>query len=53
MERMAACKPDVVSIDGSIDLGEAIRRVGPDVAVQVSQGVERVAGVGRMDERRA
>lgn len=35
IERMAACKPDIVSIDGSVDLADAIRRCGPDVAVQV------------------
>lgn len=34
LERMAACKPDCLSIDGSVDLGDAIRRCGTDFAYQ-------------------
>lgn len=34
LERMAACKPDVVSVDQRVDLSDAIKRIGPDFAVQ-------------------
>jgi uroporphyrinogen decarboxylase len=34
LERMAACGPDVVSIDGSVDLADGIKRIGPGFAVQ-------------------
>lgn len=36
LERMAACGPDVISVDGSVDIAEAIQRVGPNFAIQVS-----------------
>lgn len=32
---MAACGPDIVSVDGSVDLNDAIKRVGPGFAFQV------------------
>ena len=35
LERMAACKPDVVSVDQRVDMADAIQRIGPDFAVQV------------------
>ena len=35
LERMAAAQPDVVSIDQRVDMRDAIRRIGPDFAVQV------------------
>lgn len=34
LERMAACRPDVLGIDASTDLGDAIRRCGTDFAYQ-------------------
>jgi uroporphyrinogen decarboxylase len=34
LERMAACKPDCLSIDGSVDLKDAISRCGTDFAYQ-------------------
>ncbi len=36
LERMAACQPDIMSIDQHVDLRDAIARIGPDFAVQVS-----------------
>lgn len=35
LERMADCKPDVVSVDQRVDMADAIRRIGPTFAVQV------------------
>lgn len=35
LERMAACQPDIMSIDQHVDLRDAIKRIGPDFAVQV------------------
>lgn len=35
LERMAGCKPDIVSIDQRVDLADAIKRIGPSFAVQV------------------
>ena len=35
LERMAACRPDVVSVDQRVDMADAIKRIGPDFAVQV------------------
>lgn len=35
LERMAACKPDIMSIDQHVDMRDAIQRIGPDFAVQV------------------
>ena len=35
LERMAACRPDVVSVDQRVDMADAIQRIGPDFAVQV------------------
>lgn len=32
---MAACKPDIMSIDQHVDMRDAIQRIGPDFAVQV------------------
>jgi uroporphyrinogen decarboxylase len=34
LERMAACKPDCLSIDGSVDLADAIKRCGTEFAYQ-------------------
>lgn len=34
LERMAACRPDVLAVDASTDLADAIRRCGPDFAYQ-------------------
>mmetsp|Transcript_20644 Transcript_20644/g.62195 ORF Transcript_20644/g.62195 Transcript_20644/m.62195 type:complete len:398 (-) Transcript_20644:399-1592(-) len=34
LERMAACGPDIVSIDGSVDLKDAITRCGKEFAYQ-------------------
>lgn len=36
LERMAACQPDIMSIDQHVDLRDAIQRIGPDFAVQVT-----------------
>lgn len=35
LERMAKCNVEVISIDGSVDMKDAIRRIGPNFAVQV------------------
>lgn len=35
LERMAACQPDIMSIDQHVDMRDAIARIGPDFAVQV------------------
>jgi hypothetical protein len=32
---MAACGPDIVSVDGSVDLTDAVKRIGPGYAFQV------------------
>lgn len=37
LERMAECKPDVVSVDQRVDMEDAIRRIGPSFAVQVCE----------------
>jgi uroporphyrinogen decarboxylase len=34
LERMAACGPDIVSVDGSVDLTDAVKRVGSGFAFQ-------------------
>lgn len=34
LERMAIPKPDVISVDQRVDMQDAIRRIGPDFAVQ-------------------
>ena len=34
LERMAAAKPDVISIDQRVAMEDAIRRIGPEFAVQ-------------------
>ncbi|KAK9904151.1 hypothetical protein WJX75_005475 [Coccomyxa subellipsoidea] len=34
LERMAACQPDIMSIDQHVDMRDAIARIGPDFAVQ-------------------
>lgn len=35
LERMAKCNVEVISVDGSVDMKDAIRRIGPNFAVQV------------------
>lgn len=35
LERMAACNPDIMSIDQHVDMRDAIQRIGPKFAVQV------------------
>ena len=35
LERMAKCNVEVISVDGSVDMKDAIRRIGPKFAVQV------------------
>jgi uroporphyrinogen-III decarboxylase len=35
LERMAACNPDIISIDQAVDMRDAIKRIGPSFAVQV------------------
>ena len=44
LERMALPRPDVISVDQRVDLQDAIRRIGPDFAVQV--GVLPASGWG-------
>jgi hypothetical protein len=39
MERMAACEPDIISVDQRVDMRDAIARIGPKCAVQVCQAV--------------
>ncbi|KAL3161462.1 Uroporphyrinogen decarboxylase 1, chloroplastic [Trebouxia sp. C0010 RCD-2024] len=34
LERMAKCNVEVISVDGSVDMKDAIRRIGPNFAVQ-------------------
>ncbi len=41
LERMAKCNVEVISIDGSVDMKDAIRRVGPNFAVQVCPDLGR------------
>lgn len=43
LERMAACNPDIISIDQSVDLVDGIKRVGSGFAIQVG-GAEGVGG---------
>ena len=38
LERMAKCNVEVISIDEKVDLQDAIRRIGPNFAVQVWSG---------------
>ena len=40
LERMAKCNVEVISIDGSVDMQDAIRRIGPKFAVQVSAFIQ-------------
>ena len=42
LERMAAAQPDVVSVDQRVDLRDAIKRIGPNFAVQVLCSVLRL-----------
>ncbi len=35
LERMAACHPDIISIDQSVDIVDGIKRVGTKFAIQV------------------
>ena len=35
LERMAACNPDCISIDQSVDMVDGIKRVGTNFAIQV------------------
>ena len=35
LERMTIPQPDVISVDQRVDLQDAIRRIGPEFAVQV------------------
>lgn len=37
LERMAACKPDVISFDYTVDMVDGINRIGKDFGVQVRQ----------------
>ena len=45
LERMAAAKPDVISIDQRVAMQDAIARIGPDFAVQVRMGLLKCAAV--------
>ena len=38
LERMTKCGTDIISVDQSVDLCDAIQRIGPNFAVQVSTG---------------
>lgn len=44
LERMAACKPDIMSIDQHVDMRDAIQRIGPDFAVQVRLSACSITG---------
>jgi uroporphyrinogen decarboxylase len=35
LERMAACNPDCISIDQSVDIVDGIKRIGKGFAIQV------------------
>ena len=37
LERMAQSGVDIISVDGSVDMQDAIKRIGPNFAVQVRQ----------------
>ncbi|KAK9829303.1 hypothetical protein WJX72_005034 [[Myrmecia] bisecta] len=52
LERMAACGPDVMSIDGSVDMRDAIKRIGPDFAVQGNMDPGVLFGSKDMIEKR-
>ena len=55
LERMAAVRPDVVSIDQRVDMRDAIRRIGPDFAVQaraLALGLLWAADVGMLEGTR-
>ena len=42
LERMAKCNVEVISIDGSVDMRDAIQRIGPNFAVQVCPDLGRL-----------
>lgn len=42
LERMAACNPDCISIDQSVDIVDGIKRIGTGFAVQVGVACKRV-----------
>jgi uroporphyrinogen decarboxylase len=49
LERMAACSPDIISIDQSVDLVDGIKRVGSKFAIQVgSVEGSTYAGMGKV-----
>lgn len=41
LERMAACNPDCISIDQSVDIVDGIKRIGTGFAVQVGLRASR------------
>ena len=46
LERMAACAPDIMSIDQHVDMRDAIQRIGPKFAVQVHFSLQqRITGM--------
>ena len=48
LERMTKCGTDIISVDQSVDLRDAIQRIGPNFAVQVNMGAA-TASVGGGD----
>lgn len=44
LERMAACNPDIISIDQSVDITDGIKRVGSGFAIQVRPVLGRPVG---------
>ena len=49
LERMTKCGTDIISVDQSVDLRDAIQRIGPNFAVQVNTGaVTASAGGGAL-----
>lgn len=46
LERMTKCGTDIISVDQSVDLRDAIQRIGPNFAVQVNTGAATAGAAG-------
>ena len=47
LERMTKCGTDIISVDQSVDLCDAIQRIGPNFAVQVKMGTATACDGGQ------